>query len=135
MDNRRRHALVGGIPMCIAEVLESARLSRRGLFGAGTVVAMSTGNFVERALSGLRPDVLIAGATGGTNQVYKYTERLIGVLGMPPLVLPTHWDNFEAPLTMPQPLSAGVQRLVAEVGQMSPQSEVKVLNLLESYAP
>jgi L-ascorbate metabolism protein UlaG (beta-lactamase superfamily) len=100
-----------------------------------SVVAMSTGNFVERALAGLRPDVLIAGATGGTNQVYKYTERLLGVLGMPSLVLPTHWDNFEAPLTMPQPLTAGVQRLVAEVGQVAPRSEVKVLNLLESYAP
>ena len=100
-----------------------------------SIVAMSTGNFVERALSGLRPDVLIAGATGGTNQVYKYDERLLGVLGAPKLVLPTHWDNFEAPLTTPQTPGPGVERLIMAAGRVAPQSEVKVLNLLESYAP
>lgn len=100
-----------------------------------SIVAMSTGNFIERNLTGLRPDVLIAGATGGTNQIYKYDERLLGVLGMPKLILPTHWDNFEAPMTVAQTPGPGVERLIATARAMSPQSEVKVVNLMESYAP
>jgi L-ascorbate metabolism protein UlaG (beta-lactamase superfamily) len=100
-----------------------------------SIVAMSTGNYIERNLTGLRPDVLIAGATGGITQVYKYTERLLGVLGNPRLILPTHWDNFEAPITMPQTPGPGVQLLMTDAQRVSPPSEIRVLNLLDSYAP
>lgn len=100
-----------------------------------SIVLMSTGNFIERNLTGLRPDVLIAGATGGITQVHKYTERLLGVLGNPRLILPTHWDNFEAPLTTPQQPGVGIQLLMTDAQRVSPQSEIKVLNLLDSYAP
>ena len=34
-----------------------------------------------------------------SNNTVDFTPRLVRALGSPKLVLPTHWDNFEAPLT------------------------------------
>ncbi len=87
---------------------------------AFSIVAMSTGNFVERALAGLRPDVLIGGATGTYVQTYRYIERLLGVLDNPRLILPTHWDNWELPLSEPARSTAGLEGFVTEAKQVSP---------------
>lgn len=100
-----------------------------------SIVAMSTGNFIERALVGLRPDVLIGGATGTFTQTHRYTERLLRVLNNPRLILPTHWDNWELPLSEPARSTAGLEAFVREARQVSPQSEVVVMDYLQPFAP
>src|SRR6266850_1343997 len=66
--------------------------------GKYTVFLMSSGNYVERALAGLKPDVALIAPLFSNNTV-NFTPRLVRALNYPKLVLPTHWDNFEAPLT------------------------------------
>jgi len=94
---------------------------------------MSTGNFVERELTGLHPDVAILGATSTYTQTHRYNERLLGVLNYPGVVMPTHWDNLEKPLT--DPAVGNVDPWVSEVKQLSPNSQVVVVDHLQSYAP
>jgi hypothetical protein len=98
-----------------------------------SVLLMSTGNYVERELAGLQPDVAILGATGTYTQTHKYNERLMRVLNNPGVVIPTHWDNWEKPLT--EPAVGNVDPWVAEVKQLSPSSQVVVVDHLQSYAP
>jgi hypothetical protein len=50
-------------------------------------------NYIERELQGLRPDVAMIAAARQRLEIYDYTSRLMRVLGFPPLVLATHWDE------------------------------------------
>jgi len=53
------------------------------------------------------------------------TARLMRALGNPPVVLPTHWDNYFVPFTAPQDTSvARLQSFVREVLAASPQTRV-----------
>src|SRR5882672_4421090 len=68
--------------------------------GKYTVFLMSSGNYIERAIAGLKPDVALVAPLFSNNTV-DFTPRLVRALNYPKLVLPTHWDNFEAPLSEP----------------------------------
>ena len=100
---------------------------------------MSSANFVERAFAGIRPDVaLIAGLF--RNQIRDYTDRLTAALGHPPVLLPTHWDNFERPYEDgPQDLrdvvgeQGSLDNFVRELKRSSPRSRVVVLNFFETF--
>jgi L-ascorbate metabolism protein UlaG (beta-lactamase superfamily) len=59
------------------------------------VVVFDTANFDEQALQGVHPDIAIV-ATGLRAHIHDYTCRLMRVLGMPRVVLPTHFDDFRA---------------------------------------
>jgi hypothetical protein len=65
-------------------------------------------NFIERELEGLEPDVLLAGINGSRLGLYDYDRRLLTVTGFPPVVLPTHWDNFRYPYGFSQ--QANIER-------------------------
>ena len=58
---------------------------------------MGSMNFLERELEGIHPDVLLAGINGSRLGLYEYDERLLEATGYPPVVIPTHWDNFRLP--------------------------------------
>ena len=100
---------------------------------------MSTANFVERNLAGIRPDVaLIAGIF--RNQIRDYAERLTRVLDHPKVLLPTHWDNFERPYedgardlsdVVGEPGS--LDNFVRELKRASPRSRVVVLDFFETF--
>jgi L-ascorbate metabolism protein UlaG (beta-lactamase superfamily) len=105
------------------------------------VFLMSSGNFSERAISGLKPDVALV-APFGRSQIHDFTPRLLKALNFPRIVLPTHWDNWERPVT--QPPEDGRARLgndgnldifVNELKSASPKSGVVVLKYFESFAP
>lgn len=53
---------------------------------------MGTANYIERALTGLQPDLALLAVPNYT-ETYQYVPRLMYMLGNPRLVLPTHWDN------------------------------------------
>ncbi len=104
-----------------------------------SVFLMSSANFVERALAGIRPDAaLVAGIFRG--QIAGYARRLTRALGHPKVLLPTHWDNFERPYSDgPRDLSdvfgesGSLDAFVRELKQASPRSRVVVLDFFEPF--
>jgi L-ascorbate metabolism protein UlaG (beta-lactamase superfamily) len=89
------------------------------------ILAFGSMNYIERELDGLEPDILIAGAGASRHEIYEYTNRLMHCVGRPPIVLPTHWDNFLAPYgASQQPSIDALQSFVAEVRAASPSSKV-----------
>jgi len=109
--------------------------------GKFTVFLMSSGNYIERAIAGLKPDVALV-APLFSNNTHAFTPRLMKALGYPRLVLPTHWDNFEAPLSGPvQDLRgiygdpANLDLWVKEMKTLTPKTRIVTLNYFGSYAP
>jgi L-ascorbate metabolism protein UlaG (beta-lactamase superfamily) len=109
--------------------------------GKFSVFLMSTANFIEREIAGLRPDVALV-APLGRGQVPNFTARLVKAINEPKVILPTHWDNWERPLSDPpqdvrnQLGDAGnVDLFVKEVKQISPKSQVVTTNFLHPFSP
>jgi L-ascorbate metabolism protein UlaG (beta-lactamase superfamily) len=109
-----------------------------GKFG---IFLMSTANYNERAIAGLKPDVALI-ASIFSNQIHDFTPRLLRALNYPKIILPTHWDNFEAPFSQPprdlrdtfgDP--ANLDLWVKDVKQLSPKSQVVTMKYFESFAP
>jgi hypothetical protein len=101
-------------------------------FHAHQILAFGGMNYIEREIEGLHPDVVLAGAGASRAEIYDYTGRLMRVLGFPPLVLPTHWDNFLAPYGVSQQDSiAAVQSFVREVRTASPKTDILVPKYFE----
>jgi L-ascorbate metabolism protein UlaG (beta-lactamase superfamily) len=88
------------------------------------VFIMGSMNFIERNVTGLRPDIAIIGSGVSRNQLYRYTDRLMHALGNPPVVFPTHWDDYG---TKPREEALRqVHTFVAEVHAASPRTRVIV---------
>jgi L-ascorbate metabolism protein UlaG (beta-lactamase superfamily) len=88
------------------------------------ILIMGSMNYVESNVAGLRPDIAIIGAGTDRNQVYRYTERLMRALGKPPVVFPTHWDDYGT-----KPRSEALEQVgtfVAEVQAASANTRVIV---------
>ena len=109
--------------------------------GKFSIFLMSTANYNERAIAGLKPDVALI-ASIFSNQIHDFTPRLLRALNYPKIVLPTHWDNFEAPFSQPprdlrdtfgDP--ANLDLWVKEVKQLSPKSQIVTMKYFESFAP
>ena len=83
-------------------------------------------NFIEREFEGLEPDILLAGINGSRLGLYDYDRRLLESTDFPPIVIPTHWDNFRLPYGFSQ--EANVKRnlipFVETAKQVSPNSRV-----------
>ncbi len=47
--------------------------------------------------------------------------------------MPTHWDDYEEPLTEPAVDWLGAERLGEKVSELSPESEFVLLDHLESF--
>jgi len=87
---------------------------------------MGSMNFLEREMEGIHPDILLAGINGSSLGLYNYDERLLTVTGFPPVVIPTHWDNFRLPYGYSQ--EANIERnlvpFVEAAAAISPHSKV-----------
>jgi L-ascorbate metabolism protein UlaG (beta-lactamase superfamily) len=91
------------------------------------ILAFGGMNYIEREIEGLRPDVVLAGAGSSRTEIFDYTARLMRDLSFPPLVLPTHWDNFLVPYEVSQKDSIeAVQAFVREVKAASSKTTVIV---------
>ena len=96
---------------------------------------MGSMNFLERELEGIHPDILMAGINGSRLGLYKYDERLIKVTGNPPIIIPTHWDNFTWPYDYSQQANVD-EKLIPfreTVGKVAPESRVIIPVHLESF--
>ncbi len=123
-----KHILGGEIPAAPALPMRFGDYAEGGTFAylvriAGhQILFFSTANFIERELEGLRPDIAVI-ATGLRGQIHDYTCRLLRVLGHPPLVYATHFDDWQGP-PVDEPPSADLQAFIAEVEACAPGTRV-----------
>jgi L-ascorbate metabolism protein UlaG (beta-lactamase superfamily) len=101
-------------------------------FRGHQILAFGGMNYIEREIEGLEPDVVLVGAAGSRKEIYDYSGRLMRDLHFPPLVLPTHWDNFTAPYeASQQPQIDALQSFVQEIKSASPKTKVIVPKYFE----
>jgi len=148
MGPTKKHAVPGHLyhvpspPTKVSDMPEGDSLIYQITIGGKyRIFLMSTANFVERAIAGLKPDVALV-ASIFANQIHDFTPRLLRALNYPKTILPTHWDNFEKPYSEgPKDLRdvfgdpANLDLWVKEAKQISPKSRVVVLKFFESFAP
>jgi L-ascorbate metabolism protein UlaG (beta-lactamase superfamily) len=102
-------------------------------FHGHQILAFGGMNYIEREIAGLQPDVALIGAGSSRNEIYDYTGRLMRGLNYPPLVLPTHWDNFLAPYSASQqPNLDALRSFVQEIVAASPKTKVIVPKYFEA---
>jgi L-ascorbate metabolism protein UlaG (beta-lactamase superfamily) len=101
-------------------------------FHGHKILAFGGMNYIEREIEGLDPDVVLVGAAASRKEIYDYSGRLMRDLHFPPLVLPTHWDNFFAPYGVSQqPSVDALQSFVQEIKAASPNTKVIVPKYFE----
>jgi L-ascorbate metabolism protein UlaG (beta-lactamase superfamily) len=102
-------------------------------FRGHQILAFGGMNYIEREVEGLEPDVVLVGAAGSRKEIYDYSGRLMRDLRFPPVVLPTHWDNFTAPYAASQqPALDALQSFVQEINAASPKTKVIVPKYFEA---
>lgn len=85
-------------PRTLGDLVEGRTLAFQvAVEGGPTVLLTGTSNFAERELTGARPDVAVIGMSGHA-AVHGYPDRLLSVLGAPPLLVPGHHDDMVTPL-------------------------------------
>jgi L-ascorbate metabolism protein UlaG (beta-lactamase superfamily) len=89
-------------PTTLGELVEGGTLAYQVTVGDRLRVLFLSGtaNFAEREVAGLRPDVLVLGASGNA-AVYDYFERVLRTLGWPRIVVPSHHDDMVTALDDP----------------------------------
>lgn len=122
-------------PLRIEQFIEGGSLSFLARFEGHDVLTMGSMNFIEREFEGLDPDVLLAGINGSRLGLYDYDRRLLTTTGHPPVVIPTHWDNFRLPYGYSQ--EAGVERniepFIRTAAEVSPATRVITPTHLEPF--
>ncbi|MFI1864726.1 MBL fold metallo-hydrolase [Streptomyces jumonjinensis] len=121
----------------LGDLVEGDTLSYQvSVDGGPAILLMGAGNFVERELTGIRPDVALV-PMSSHSAVHRYVERFLGALGHPPLLIPSHHDDMVTPLTgAPRLLAASVRPAAAvELSKAAaPGSHVLTLRHLESLS-
>jgi L-ascorbate metabolism protein UlaG (beta-lactamase superfamily) len=120
-------------PKVIKDLVEGGTLAYQVTGGGASVLDFGGANFVESELAGLNPSVLLMPVGGGN--VSGYTARMLNALGKPPTILPTHWDDFDHPLTEPACDAGQLEALRVAVAAASPSSAFVVVDHLQSYVP
>jgi L-ascorbate metabolism protein UlaG (beta-lactamase superfamily) len=88
------------------------------------ILIMGSMNYIEREMTGLKPDVALVGSGASRKEIYNYSSRLMIALDNPPIVFPTHWDSY-ANATVEQS-RAEVEAFSAEIKAASPHARVIV---------
>ncbi|MFE7772971.1 MBL fold metallo-hydrolase [Streptomyces sp. NPDC057445] len=95
----RLAARPGTRPATLGELPEGETLMYAVTVDDGPTVLLSgASNYIARELTGLRPDAAVVGMTSHS-AVHRYLDRLLDVLGDPPLLVPSHHDDMVSPLT------------------------------------
>ena len=64
-----------------------------------------------------------------------YIPHLLELLGHPPYIPPTHWDDFDMPLDQPAKDAGGLQALRQALAAASPSSRFIVLDHNPTFSP
>jgi L-ascorbate metabolism protein UlaG (beta-lactamase superfamily) len=112
------------LPMAFDDYAEGGTFAYLVRLAGHEVLVLSTANFIERELEGLRPDIAIV-APGLRHEIHDYTCRLMRVLGKPREVFVNHFDDWQgAPVDAPP--SEDLALFVAEVQACSPHTRVTI---------
>lgn len=126
-----RPGVVPPKPRTIGDLVEGDTLAYLITIGDVKILNFGSSNFAAREIEGVRPDVLLVQPGGaGTPQ---YVPRMFEALGSPRYVIPTHWDDFDEPLTAPAVDWGGLEALREAVALASPSSEFVVVDHLERF--
>jgi len=122
-------------PLRIDQFIEGGSLMFLARFDSHDVLTMGSMNFIERALEGLKPDILLAGINGSRLGLYNYDERLVRATDDPPVIIPTHWDTFNLPYRFSQEENVEGKLIPfrSAVAEISPNSEVILPVHLQSF--
>lgn len=110
------------LPMTEAGYVEGGTFAYLIRLAGREIVVLDTANFVERELVGLRPEIAII-APGFREKIHDYTCRLLHVLGDPPIVLATHFDDVRG-AAVDAPPSEDLAKFIAEVRACSPRTRL-----------
>jgi L-ascorbate metabolism protein UlaG (beta-lactamase superfamily) len=122
------------VPLTVADLVEGGTLAYLITVGDRfRILALSTANFIERELAGVRPDLAIVAAGG--RSLHDYPGRLMRTLGKPRWVLPSHWDDFDLPLDQPARDVGGLEPLRAAIAAASPHTAFVSLDHLQTFTP
>lgn len=103
--------------------------------GGHEILAFGGMNFIEKELSGLRPDVAILGAAPSRNENHDYAGRLMRATCRPGLVLPTHWDDHAMALADPKATEDRLPRLKVFAGEIRAASPKTVVLVPKYFIP
>lgn len=121
-------------PRVISELVEGETLAYQVTAPSGfSVINFGGSNFSANDLAGLRPNMVMVPAGGGS--IHEFVPRLLETLGHPQYVLPTHWDDFDYPLDEPAKDWGGLDTLRAAVKKASPDATFVVLDHLKTVTP
>ncbi|MFN2315073.1 MAG: Rid family hydrolase [Gemmatimonadales bacterium] len=109
-------------PLRRGEYVEGGSLAYLLRIGGHEVLIMGSMNFLEREMTGLRPNIALVGANSQRLEIYDYTGRLLRALGYPALVIPTHGDAYGNP-SPSAAILADRARFLEEVRLASPGSQ------------
>ena len=110
----------GAFSVKVLPSLHSA-LSSKHYFDSGVV------NYIEREIAGLKPTAALIPAAKARLEIHDYTGRLLRGLGLPPVVIATHWDVQSWPYGAAQDSAyAQAQTFVQEVLKAAPDTRVVI---------
>ncbi len=110
-------------PLHINDFVEGGNLAYLLRMAGHEVLIMGSMNYIEREMTGLRPDIALVGANDQRREIHDFTGRLMRALGNPAIVIPTHADSYGNPKPLPAAVE-GNERFVREVAAASPKSRV-----------
>jgi len=110
------------LPMPASGYQEGGTLAYLLRLAGHEVLVLDTANFIERELTGLRPDIAII-APGLRQEIHDYTCRLLHAIGDPPIVIATHFDDWKkAPVD--EPPDDDLKQFIEEVHACSPHTRL-----------
>lgn len=127
------------LPLAAGDYHEGGTLHYLVRAGGRSVLFVGTANFVEDALTGLRPDVAVV-AVGLREKIPDYTCRLLSAVGRPRLVLANHFDAHWLPLgphqmDLDDDGQASLARFPSEVKSCAPGTTVVIPTPFAPIAP
>jgi L-ascorbate metabolism protein UlaG (beta-lactamase superfamily) len=111
------------LPLSFDDFVEGGTFAYLIRIAGHQILVLDTANFIERELEGIHPDIAII-APGLREEIYDYTCRLMHVLGEPPLVYTTHFDDWKN--TPADTADDDTKAFAAEVKRCSPHTTVVI---------
>ncbi|HVZ46601.1 MAG TPA: MBL fold metallo-hydrolase [Ramlibacter sp.] len=114
-------------PLRMIDYCEGGTLGYFVRWKSHRIIVFGSMNYIERELFDIDATIALVPAAKPRLHIHDYTGRLLRRVGLPPLVVATHWDVQTAPYGAPQDEAlAQADTFVAEVRHVSPGSEVVV---------
>lgn len=114
-------------PLRLGEYAEGGTFAYLIRFGTHSILMFGSMNYIEREVTGLRPDIALIAAAKARLGIHDYTGRLVRALGCPPHIIATHWDVQSAPYGASQDAAfEQAQSFLREAKAVAPRARVVV---------